>query len=86
MRCPSCNAKYYDGYICDDCGHNSPTIDEMKETKMKTYKVWTYIEEIDEDNDHYEDVSTPLSIGEFKTKKEAEEFREKLFNNREVRE
>lgn len=45
---------------------------------MIIYKIWTYIEEIDENNDYYEDVSTPVSIGTFKTKEEAEEYREHL--------
>lgn len=49
---------------------------------MKTYKIWSYIEEIDESKDSYEDVSEPLSIGEFKTFDEAFEFREQLYLDR----
>lgn len=47
---------------------------------MKTYNVWTYIEEIDEDKDHYEDVGEPLSIGEFDTFGEADSYREGIRN------
>jgi hypothetical protein len=48
------------------------------------YKIWTYIEEISEDTDHYKDVGEPLSIGEFNTRKEAEEYRESLFMSRNI--
>ena len=51
---------------------------------MKSYKIWTYIEEINEETDHYEDVSVPLSVGEFKTLKDAEDFRESLHDFRNI--
>lgn len=45
---------------------------------MKIYKLWVYVEEIDEENDSYEDAGEPTSIGEFKTFKEADEYREEI--------
>ena len=40
---------------------------------MKYYKVWVEIEEIDEDNYSYQDVSPfPVSLGEFSTIEEAD--------------
>jgi len=43
------------------------------------YKIWLYIEEIDEETDHYEDVMEPESVGgEFDSLEEAKEFRQKL--------
>jgi hypothetical protein len=50
----------------------------------KYYKVWAYLEEIDESENHYEDIGSPLSIGEFKTPEEAETFREMLHGFRVV--
>jgi len=46
------------------------------------YKIWTYIEKINEDKDIYEDVEEPMGIGEFRTLKEAKEFRTDLFYSR----
>ncbi len=46
------------------------------------YKLWTYIEEIDEGENHYEDIGEPLSIGTFKKREEAEDFREDLHKTR----
>ena len=43
-----------------------------------TYKVWISVEEIDEDNDHYEDVGLPDSLGEFPNFLEAANFVEGL--------
>ena len=40
----------------------------------KEYKVWAHIELTDEDNDIYEDVGEPESLGQFDTLEEAEEF------------
>ncbi len=37
------------------------------------YKVWVHIEEIDEENDHYEDVGMPISVGEYDLLSEAAE-------------
>jgi len=39
-----------------------------------SYKVWVSVEEIDEDNDRYEDVGLPDSLGEFSGLDEADEF------------
>ena len=40
---------------------------------MKYYKVWVEIEEIDEDNYSYQDVSPfPVSLGEFDSLEEAD--------------
>ena len=44
----------------------------------KTYKVWVYIEEHDEDEDEYQDIDLPEDLGEFKTLEEATEFISKL--------
>lgn len=57
---------------------------QKKRTTKVYYKIWTYIERIDEDNDSYKDVGEPLSVGEFLTLRKAEEFREDLFANREI--
>ena len=46
---------------------------------MKTYKVWTIIEEIDESIDHYEDIGEPVSVMEFNNLEDAEEFQNTLF-------
>jgi len=46
---------------------------------MKTYKVWTTIEEIDESIDYYEDIGEPVSVMEFNTLEEAEKFQKTLF-------
>jgi hypothetical protein len=46
--------------------------------KMKTYKIWTYIEEHDTETDEYVDLDEPLSIAEYKTLEEAENYREML--------
>ena len=45
---------------------------------MKKYKVWIAIEEINEEEDFYEDVGMPESLGEFDTLEEAKEFVEVL--------
>lgn len=39
------------------------------------YKVWIHIEEINEDEDYYEDVDEPWSLGEFGTLEEAKKLR-----------
>ena len=41
---------------------------------MKTYKVWIHIEECDEDNDYYEDVTEPFCPAEFDTLAKAETY------------
>ena len=46
---------------------------------MKTYKVWTIIEEIDESIDYYEDIGEPVSVMEFNTLEMAEKFQKTLF-------
>ena len=46
---------------------------------MKTYKVWTVIEEIDESIDYYEDIGEPVSVMEFNTLEMAEKFQKTLF-------
>ena len=46
---------------------------------MKTYKVWTIIEEIDESIDYYEDIGEPVSVMEFNTLEDAEKFQKLLF-------
>lgn len=38
------------------------------------YKVWVQIEEIDETQDHYENISEPVDIKRFDTQAEAEAF------------
>ena len=38
---------------------------------MKVYKVWVHIEEIDEEEDHYEDVCEPQCLGTYETFDEA---------------
>lgn len=47
---------------------------------MKTYKVWLSIEEIDEENDHFENVSEPMDCGEFDTLEEAFDRQNEIFN------
>jgi len=49
------------------------------------YKIWLYVEEIDEDTDHYEDIESELcSVGpEFETLEEAQEFKDKMINDME---
>ena len=44
----------------------------------KVYKVWVHVEEIDEDEGHYEDVGIPESIGEFETQEEATALQQQL--------
>ena len=46
---------------------------------MKTYKVWTIIEEIDESIDYYEDIGEPVSVMEFNTLEMAEKFQKTLY-------
>ena len=47
------------------------------------YEVWLYVEEIDEETDHYEDVES-CSVGpEFETLEEAQEFKDKMINDME---
>ena len=46
---------------------------------MKTYKVWTIIEEIDESIDYYEDIGEPIPVMEFNTLEDAEKFQKTLF-------
>ena len=43
---------------------------------MKTFKIWTYIEECDDGI--CQDVGDPLSIAEFDSQDEADEYRENL--------
>ena len=38
------------------------------------YKIWVHIEEIDEEQDHYEDVTTPEELDSFDTLKDAQDF------------
>ena len=42
------------------------------------YKVWIQIEEIDEEKDHYENVTEPECIAEFDSLKEATEFTDNI--------
>jgi hypothetical protein len=42
------------------------------------FKVWVHIEEIDEEEDLYEDVDLPFSVGEFDTVEEAEKLCEAI--------
>ena len=45
------------------------------------YKIWLYVEEYDEETDHYEDVFEPESIGgEFDTLLKAISFKNQLVN------
>lgn len=46
----------------------------------KHYKIWMYIEEIDEDTDNYEDVVGPISYGQYTTQEAAEEILEDILN------
>jgi len=48
---------------------------------MKKYKVWIVIENINEEEDFYEDVGMPESLGEFDTLEEAKEFVTDLCDN-----
>lgn len=46
---------------------------------MKVYKIWTYIEEIDEDENHFEDIDTPKGVYEvFDTVEEARAYQESI--------
>ena len=38
------------------------------------YKVWIQVEEIDEEADHYQNVSEPVELGVFRTKAAAEDL------------
>ena len=40
-------------------------------SNSKHYKIWAVIEELDEENDAYEDVSEPALVGEYDTLEEA---------------
>ena len=42
------------------------------------YKVWIQIEEIDEEKDHYENITEPECIAEFDSLKDAEEYADKI--------
>jgi len=45
----------------------------------KYYKIWTYIEEIDEDEHHYEDIDLPKGVYEtFDTIEEARAYQETI--------
>ncbi len=44
----------------------------------KVYKVWGVVEEFDEAQDSYEDVSEPAMLAEFETQEEAQDFLNKL--------
>ena len=45
----------------------------------KVYKVWLQVEEIDEENDVYENIDLPTSVGgEFATLEKADAFLNKL--------
>jgi len=48
---------------------------------MKYYKIWTEIEEIDEENDTYIDQENPLSVTEVKTYKEAIRIQNEIHEN-----
>ena len=53
--------------------------DRKRGTKMKKYKIWVTVEEIDENLDHYQDVTEPISVGEeFATRLEAVEYIESM--------
>ena len=43
--------------------HDEQYINKFQNSK---FKVWVHIEEINEDEDYYQDVGEPISIGEFK--------------------
>jgi len=45
---------------------------------MKTYMVWAFIEECDEENDEYQDVSTPKLLKAFDNETEARKYVNKL--------
>lgn len=47
---------------------------------MKEYKVWISIEEIDEEHDVWETVDEPMGLGTFKTFKEADRFRSRVYD------
>jgi len=48
---------------------------------MIKYKVWLHIEEIDEDEGHYEDLDVPESVGgELETEEEARDLRSAIIN------
>ena len=42
--------------------HDEQYISKFQNSK---FKVWVHIEEINEDEDYYQDVGEPISIGEF---------------------
>lgn len=51
------------------------TATENKKTQTsKTYKVWVQIEEINEEEGHYEDVGLPDSLAEYDTLEAAQAF------------
>ena len=41
---------------------------------MKKYNIWVYVEEVDEEADHYEDIDIPEKIACFNSKESAVEF------------
>ena len=45
---------------------------------MKTYMVWAFIEECDEENDEYQDVSTPKLLKAFDNETESRKYVNKL--------
>ena len=48
----------------------------------KVYKIWTYIEEIDEDEDHYEDIDLPKGVYEvFDTIEEARAYQDTILGH-----
>ena len=44
------------------------------------YKVWIHVEEIDEENDHYEDITEPVEVARFANEIKAIEFADTLEN------
>ena len=59
----------------------SPTYNLCINPIMKYYKIWTEIEEIDEENDTYIDQENPLSVTEVKTYKEAIRIQYEIHEN-----
>ena len=48
------------------------------------YKIWLHIEEIDEKNDHYEDMGEPEELACFDNLAEAEVYIDEILNNSKI--
>lgn len=44
------------------------------------YKIWVQIEEIDEDDDHYENVTEPIDVGRYEELEAAKAAMDKIIN------